>query len=56
LLNQGWVECAVSGSDRANGNSLGPNFTAPIQRWQLDKYTNPYEDDFDVLTGWEENA
>jgi hypothetical protein len=55
LLDQGWIECAVPGSDRANGSGLVPNSTAPIQRWRLEKYTEPYND-FDALTGWEENA
>ena len=55
LLDQGWIECAVSGSDRANGSGLVPNSTSPIQRWQLEKYADPYND-FDALTGWEENA
>jgi PD-(D/E)XK nuclease superfamily len=55
LLDQGWIECAVSGSDGATGSDLIPNSTSPIQRWQLEKYTDPY-DDLGVLTGWEENA
>ena len=55
LLDQGWIECAVSGSDRANASGLMPNSTSPIQRWQLENYTDPY-DDLGVLTGWEENA
>jgi RecB family exonuclease len=55
LLDQGWIECAVPGSDHANGSSPVPNSTAPIQRWQLERYTEPYND-FDALTGWEENA
>ena len=55
LLDQGWIECAVLGSDRANGSGLAPNSTSPIQRWQLERYTENYND-FDALTGWEENA
>ena len=55
LLDQGWIECAVPGSDRANDSGLVPNSTAPIQRWQLENYAEPYND-FDALTGWEENA
>ena len=55
LLDQGWIECAVSGSDGATGSDLLPNSTSPIQRWQLENYADPY-DDLGVLTGWEENA
>jgi hypothetical protein len=55
LLDQGWIECAVSGSDLVNGGGLVPNSTSPIQRWQLERYTEPYND-FDALTGWEENS
>jgi hypothetical protein len=55
LLNQGWIECAVTGSDRANGSGLMPNSTSPIPRWPLERHTDPYND-FDALTGWEENA
>jgi hypothetical protein len=55
LLDQGWIECAVSGSDGATGSDLIPNSTSPIQRWQLESYADPY-DDLGVLTGWEENA
>ena len=55
LLDQGWIECAVTGSDRANGSGLVPNSTSPIQRWPLERHTDPYND-FDALTGWEENA
>jgi len=55
LLDQGWIECTVLGSDRANGSGLVPNSTSPIPRWQLGRYTETYHD-FDVLTGWEENA
>ena len=55
LLDQGWIECAVTGSDRGNGSGLVPNSTSPIQRWQLERYTELYND-FAALTGWEENA
>jgi hypothetical protein len=55
LLDQGWIECAVSGSDGATGSDLIPNSTSPIQRWQLENYTDRYND-LGVLTGWEENA
>jgi len=55
LLDQGWIECAVSGSDDATGSDLLPNSTSPIQRWQLENYTDPYND-LGALTGWEENA
>ena len=41
LLDQGWIECAVPGSDRANGSGLVPNSTAPIQRWQLENTLSP---------------
>jgi RecB family exonuclease len=55
LLDQGWIECAVLGSDRATGSGLVPSSNAPIQRWQLERCTERYND-FDALTGWEENA
>jgi len=54
LLDQGWIECAVSGSDGATSDLL-PNSTSPIQRWQLENYADPY-DDLGVLTGWEDSA
>jgi hypothetical protein len=55
LLNQGWIESAVVESDRAQGSGLVPTSSSPIQRWQLETYTEPYND-FSTLTGWEENA
>jgi hypothetical protein len=55
LLDQGWVECSVSGSDRAIDNDLVPSSTSPIQRWYLEKYADPYND-LAALTGWEKNA
>jgi PD-(D/E)XK nuclease superfamily len=54
LLDQGWIECAVFGSDGATGSVL-PNSPSPIQRWQLENYTDPYND-LGALTGWEKNA
>jgi ATP-dependent helicase/nuclease subunit B len=55
LLDQGWIECAVSGSGAANGDGSGPRSTAPCPRWQLENAIEKYND-FDALTGWEENA
>jgi hypothetical protein len=55
LLGQGWIECAVTESDRGNGCAQVPNSTSPIQRWKLERYTETYND-FSTLTGWEENA
>jgi hypothetical protein len=55
LLDQGWIECAVSVSDRTNGSSLVPTSTSPIERWELKTHTEKYND-FDALTGWRENA
>jgi RecB family exonuclease len=55
LLDQGWIECAVTGSDPGHDSDLVPTSTSPIQRWQLERHTELYND-FDALTGWEENA
>jgi PD-(D/E)XK nuclease superfamily len=55
LLDQGWIECGVLGADAADCTGPGPNSTAPIERWQLENATDPFND-FYAVTGWEENA
>jgi PD-(D/E)XK nuclease superfamily protein len=54
LLNQGWIECAVEGADPTDGTGPVRNSIAPVERWQLEHATDPFND-FDALTGWEVN-
>ena len=55
LLDQGWIECAVSGSDSADGSGFGLKSGALCERWELMNAIDKFND-FDALTGWEENA
>jgi ATP-dependent helicase/nuclease subunit B len=55
LLNQGWIECAVSGTDPLDSTGPVRNLMAPIEGWQLENAVDPFND-FNALTGWEENA
>jgi ATP-dependent helicase/nuclease subunit B len=54
LLDQGWIECAVSEAGPPNGAWPPPGSMAPVQRWQLDKKIDDFSE-FGNLTGWEEN-
>jgi hypothetical protein len=55
LLDRGWIEFAVSGSNPADGSAFGQNSIAPNPRWQLENAIDPFND-FDALSGWGENA
>jgi len=55
LLNQGWIECAVSGTDPLDGTGPMRNSTSPIERWHLENAIDSFND-FNALTGWEVNA
>jgi hypothetical protein len=55
LLNQGWIECAVSGADLLDNTGPARNLMEPIDRWQLENAVDEFND-FDALTGWEVNA
>jgi RecB family exonuclease len=54
LLDQGWIECAVSEADPAVGTGARPDSIAPVQRWGLDTKIDEFSD-FSNLTGWKEN-
>ena len=51
-LNQGWIECAVSGTDPLDGTGPMRNSASPIEHWQLENAVDSFND-FDALTGWE---
>jgi PD-(D/E)XK nuclease superfamily len=53
LLDQGWIELTVGGADPGDGT--GPDSKPPIERWLAQDGADRFND-FDALTGWEEDA
>jgi hypothetical protein len=54
LLNQGWIELTVGGADPDDSTGPKSNSMSPIVRW-LAKDDEDRFNDFDALTGWEED-
>lgn len=53
LLNCGWVEVNVSGTEPTDGSDGNPSSMPPVERW-LAGNVEPDRNDFSALTGWGE--
>jgi hypothetical protein len=53
LLDQGWIELTITGTEPQNGDSFPP--AVPLERWLPRKDEDKYND-FKALTGMEVNA
>jgi PD-(D/E)XK nuclease superfamily len=55
LLDRGWIELTVGGAKASDGSGPESDASPPIPGWQASEDEDPFNQ-FDVLTGWAENA
>jgi hypothetical protein len=55
VLDDGWIELTVRGSSPGDGTGPKLNSVPPIPRWSATDEEDRFND-FDALTGWEEDA
>ena len=54
LLDQGWIELTVGGANPDDSAVPKSNSVPPIMRWSTTEGNDRFND-FDALTGWEED-
>lgn len=55
LLDHGWIELTIATANTADGTAPDSNALSPIARWRAPEDADRFNQ-FEVLTGWEENA
>jgi len=55
LLQEGWIEVTIAGTQPTDGIGSEPNSAPPIDRWQAKDGQDQFND-FYALTGWEERT